>query len=219
MITTIPFQVVLDECHIQNIQSQCDIVAQGRNPANGILGQGAPFLSNLGSVNAATLQAAGIDLTASYNFDVAAGSVSALYYGNYTFKNDLQSSASADVVECAGEFGQFCGEPTPEYKHTVQVSYLQGPFTLSARWRLIGGVDADTEGLSDLSSSIGTTNYLDLTTQYAVNENIDLTLGVRNITGTDVPLLGSTVAEQANTFPATYTPFGREVFFGTSIRF
>ena len=73
--------------------------------------------------------------------------------------------------------------------------------------------------VSNLSDDIGFFNYIDVTTQYAVNENLDLTVGVRNITGKDVPLLGSTVNEQANTWPATYTPFGRQLFFGASVRF
>lgn len=55
--------------------------------------------------------------------------------------------------------------------------------------------------------------------RYAVNEHLDLTVGVQNITGKDAPILGSTVSEQANTFPATYDTLGRQLFFGASLRF
>ncbi|MAW81570.1 MAG: hypothetical protein CMI63_15135 [Parvularcula sp.] len=226
VITQLAFQTVLDECHLQGISSQCDIVAQGRNPANGILGQGAPFLSSLGVINAAQLKASGIDGRIGYSFDMGEGSVSINYYGTYTLENSLLPSPTTALIECAGYFSGQCGEPLPEYKHTAQIGYLWGPLTTSVRWRLIGGVDLDpstfptpSSSFSDLSDDIGMYNYLDVTMQYAVNENLDLTVGVQNITGKDAPLLGSTVNEQANTWPATYETLGRQLFVGASVRF
>ncbi len=62
-------------------------------------------------------------------------------------------------------------------------------------------------------------NYVDVTLGWAVSEHLDLSIGVQNITGKDAPLLGSTVNEQANTYPATYDTLGRTVFFGASLRF
>ena len=226
-ITGVGYQIILNECHLDGIQSQCDIVAQGRNPANGILGQ-APFLSNLGAVNAASIGTSGIDIRFDYSTDIGPGALTAQYYGNYQLDNTFQNTATSDVIDCPGFFAGRCGEPLPEYKHTAQFSYLYGPLTASLRWRLIGGTDAEGAGngpvgpdttLSDLSSSIDTFNYLDVTMQYAVNENLDLTLGVQNITGKDAPQLGSTVNEQANTWPATYETLGRQLFFGASVRF
>jgi len=238
VITVLPYQLILDECHLQGITSQCAIVAQGRNPASGILGQGAPFISNLGAVNAAQLKVSGIDLNLNYSIDVGPGSLAAQYYGTYAIESSFLASASSPLIECVGFFAGNCGEPTQEYKHTTQFSYLQGPLTASLRWRYLGGVIADpstpasasqffppaggctaTTCLSDLSDDIGATNYIDVTLQYAVNEHVDLTVGVQNITGTDVPLLGSTVNEQANTFPATFETLGRQLFFGASVRF
>ena len=216
-ITTVPVQLVLDECHLQGIQEQCDVIAQGRDPS-GVMGING-FLAPLIPINAATIKARGIDVNASYSMDVYQGTMSLQYYGTYTMESSTQTTADAVVLECVGVFAGSCGEPTPDYKHTAQVSYIQGPLTASLRWRALTGMTASATGLSDLSDDIGFFNYLDLTTQYAVNENLDLTVGVRNITGKDVPLLGSTVNEQANTWPATYTPFGRQLFFGASVRF
>ena len=142
------------------------------------------------------------------------------YYGNYTLKNDFQASPDLDPIECAGQFGATCLEPIPEYSHTSQFNWLYGPLTTSIRWRYIGSVEEDgTGGVGDLSDSISSRNYVDVTLAYNVNENLDLTLGVQNITDTDVPLLGDQVNEQANTFPATYETLGRQVFIGASLRF
>ena len=222
-ITAIPLQTVLNECHLSNIASQCAIIGAARNPATGELG-GTPSTSPvLGAINAGAINVSGIDVNLSYSADIGPGSFTAQYYGTYLLNSDFQSSPTSAVVECAGLFGpQICsgaGEPQPEYKHTVQFGYLYGPLTTSVRWRALSGVDSTVTGLSNLSDDIGFFNYIDVTTQYAVNENLDLTVGVKNITGKDVPLLGSTVNEQANTWPATYTPFGRQLFFGASIRF
>ena len=220
-ITIIPLQTLLNECHITGIAASCAALAGGRNPANGVMGLNN-FRANLGSVNAASIEATGIDVNIGYSADALGGTITAQYYGTYTLSSNITSSASSPIVVCEGTFGGSCGEPTPEYKHTAQFGYIYGPLTASIRWRALSGVDAHTSagtGLSSLSSDIGFFNYIDVTTQYAVSENLDLTVGVKNITGKDVPLLGSTVNEQANTWPATYTPFGRQLFFGASLRF
>ncbi len=217
-ITTISLQTLLNECHQQGLASACAALAGGRDPSSGIMGV-QPFTPNLGSVNAAAINARGIDANIGYSMDAFSGTISAQYYGTYTLNSNAQASGSSPVVECAGLFAGQCGEPTPEYKHTTQISYIQGPLTASLRWRALGGVSTTVTGLSDLSDDIGFFNYIDVTTQYAVSENLDLTVGVKNITGKDVPLLGSTVNEQGNTWPATYNPFGRQVFFGASLRF
>ena len=222
-ITVIPLQVVLDECHLSGISSQCDIIAAARNTSTGELGGSTASAPNLGSVNAGSIETNGIDINASYSMDAFNGSLHLQYYGTYLLGYTYQSSATSTPVDCAGFYGPaICvggNEPVPEYKHTMQVTYLQGPWTASLRWRALSGMDSSVTGLSDLSDDIGFFNYLDVTTQYAVNEHLDLTVGVKNITGKDVPLLGSTVNEQGNTWPATYTPFGRQLFFGASLRF
>ena len=219
-ITVIPVQTLLNECHISGIAASCALIAGGRN-AGGAFGRAQPFVASVGTVNAAVVEGSGIDVNASYSFDALDGSFTVQYYGNYTLSSGFTPSASSAPIVCEGTFGGSCGEPTPEYKHTAQFGYIRGPLTASLRWRAISGTDAHTSAgtVSGLSDDIGFFNYLDVTTQYAVNENLDLTVGVRNITGKDVPLLGSTVNEQANTWPATYTPFGRQVFFGASVRF
>lgn len=222
VVTVVGLQTILDECHLLNVAAQCSILASARDPATGVLG-GSPATSPLlGSVNAATTKVRGIDTNISYGFDFWDGAISAQYYGTYTLESEFRNSVSEPVLACAGKYGLECGEPKPEYKHTFQLGYIQGPLIASLRWRAIGGVTADNATLAlvgDLSDNIGFTNYIDITTQYAVNDSLDLTVGVKNITGKDAPILGSTASEQANTWPATYTPFGRQVFFGASLRF
>lgn len=228
-IGTVGLQRVLDGCHVESNQTFCNLLRQtdgtfARNPATGEIA--SPFLPALGNVNLANLEVEGIDLIANWRFAADAiglpaslGSFTAQYYGTYTLANDFQEDPTAAVLECAGFYGANCGEPTPEYKHNAQFTLDSGKLTNSLRWRYIGGTDSDTAGLSDLSDDIEGFNYFDYTAQLEVSENLDVTLGIQNLFDEEPPILGSTVNEQANTFPATYETLGRQLFLGASLRF
>lgn len=216
-IGVVGLQTILDSCHRLNSAAACAVIV--RDPSTGEIA--SPFIPNLGAVNIASIQEKGIDFQVNYNFDIGSlGSVNTVYYGNYRLKSNSVPDPVTGLVECSGLFAGRCGEPTQNYKHTMQTSWLYGPLTTSLRWRLIGGVEAEPgTGVSDLSDDIDLFNYLDVTMKYAVNENLDLTLGVQNILSKDAPVLGSTNSEQANTFPATYDTLGRQLFFGASLKF
>lgn len=223
-IATVGLQTILNACHLLNSASACGVIV--REPVTGEII--SPFLPNLGASNIASLQEKGIDFQVNYNFDIGSlGSINTVYYGNLRLKSNAVPDPVRGLVECEGLFAGECGEPTQNYKHTLQTSWIYGALTTSLRWRLIGGTNYDVFGtcgsltscISDLSDDIGTFNYLDVTAKYAVNENLDLTVGVQNILGKDAPILGSTVSEQANTFPATYDTLGRQLFFGASLKF
>ncbi|GJL90979.1 TonB-dependent receptor domain-containing protein [Hyphococcus sp.] len=226
-IQGVPLQLLLDQCYVTGDTSICDtFFGPGtRSPATGRIG--APFLPMIGGLNIAGFAARGIDFQINYGFDLGnIGSVSMVYYGNYTLESSFQNTPTQPVIDCVGTFAGNCGEPTPTYKHTMQTSLVSGPLTTSVRWRLIGGTVIDPSvfpagqtTIGDLSDNLDMANYVDVTMRYAVNENLDLTVGVQNILGKDAPLLGSTVNEQANTWPATYETLGRQLFVGASVRF
>ncbi len=249
-ISGVPLQLLLDECYVGGNTGICNnFFGPGtRDPSNGQIT--APFLPRIGQLNIAGITARGIDATISYGTDIGnLGSLSLQYYGNYTLESNFQVDQDdpTTLIECAGRYAGNCGEPTPEYKHTMQASWLYGALTSSVRWRYIGGTDSDISAgstlindaatcnapgnpsptvdagfetcLSDLSDDIKAFNYVDVTLGYAVSENLDLTVGVQNIFGKDAPLLSSTVDEQANTYPATYETLGRSLFFAASLKF
>ena len=225
-ITTVPLQTLLNECYISNIQTACDVVAAPgvRNPTSGEIA--SPFFPNLSPINIGELESEGVDLRVDYSFgaDVLGlpGDIAVTYYGGYTMVADTQNTPTSPLIECAGVYGLDCGEPTPEYKHSMQTSWYSGPFTTSVRWRHIGAVDAaaPTAGIvSDLSDDIEAKNYFDVTFSYDVNETFTTTIGVQNVTDVEVPILGTTASEQANTWPATYDTLGRRLFVSGTMRF
>jgi len=210
-------QFVLDACHRQNSAEACAIIT--RDTTTGEIT--SPFIPNIVTRNFSNLGARGIDGQIDYTLDIGnMGTVTFNYYGSFALRNEFLPFPGLPLIDCVGFYAGLCGEPTPEYKHTMQATWNYGAVTASTRWRYIGALDVfPTEQVSILSDDIGAYNYLDVTLKYAVNENLDLTVGVQNITGKDAPVLGSTVSEQANTFPATYDTLGRQLFFGASLKF
>jgi outer membrane receptor protein involved in Fe transport len=226
-IATPSLQNLLDECYRFDISASCDFFIGARDPGTGEITN--PFVPDLSSSNLAVLEAEGVDLRVDYAWDAEQmglssdwGSFGVNYYSTFTIGNGFQTSAVAGFVECAGEYGLECGEPTPEYKHLAQASWYWGNLTTSVRWRYIGSLTADDAtigSVSDLSDDIDAYNYFDVTFGYDVTEWARLNLGLQNVTDEDPPVLGSTASEQANTWPATYDPFGRRLFVGANLRF
>ena len=73
--------------------------------------------------------------------------------------------------------------------------------------------------MSDRELSVDAYNYFDVTFGYDVSETVRVSLGLQNVTDEEPPVLTSTSSEQANTYPATYDPFGRRLFLGANLRF
>ena len=226
-IATPSLQNLLDECYRQDIQASCDFFAGARNPSTGEMAN--PFMPELFSSNLAVFSAEGVDVRVDYMWDAEQmglspdlGSFGLNYYSTFTMDNGYQTSAVAGYVSCEGLFGGQCGEPTPEYKHVMQGSWYWGNLTTSVRWRHIGSVDIEPSYagfVSERESSIDGYNYFDVTFGYDVTETARVSVGIQNVTDEQPPELTSTSSEQANTWPATYDPFGRRLFLGANLRF
>jgi len=223
-IATPSLQNLLDECYLQDIQTSCDYFVGHRDPSTGAVTTPELYVANI-----AVLDAEGVDLRADYMWDAEQmglssdmGSFGINYYSTFTIANGYQNSPTASYVNCEGAFSGNCGEPTPEYKHVMQGTWYWGNLTTSVRWRYVGGVDIEPSYsgiVSDREQSIDAFNYFDVTFGYDVTESARVTVGVQNVTDEEPPVLTSTSSEQANTWPATYDPFGRRLFLGANLRF
>lgn len=176
------------------------------------------FVSNQ-AFNVAGTSLNGIDLAASYSTSVGEiGDVQFDYLGTVTLENTFQAFEGDRVFDCAGRFGNNCGEPDPTYRHRMTGQWFKGPWSSQLSWQLIGSVvdggDLDDPVTPQFVDNIGTTHYFDLSVTRDVGENLSLTFGANNVLGEDPPVIGDN-DEQANTFPATYDVFGR-TFFGTA---
>ncbi|MEL6567342.1 MAG: TonB-dependent receptor [Pseudomonadota bacterium] len=171
------------------------------------------------SQNVASLDVSGVDILADYDFDIGEyGMINIGYNATFTDENTLLPFEGGVPITCAGEFGDDCDDPIPEYKHRVTTRWSNGPFTAQLLWRYIGSTQDDDEGTVFAVEEIDGFNYFDLSGSYRVNDTLTLTGGIDNLLDEEPAILGEN-QEQANTYPATYDVFGRTFFVRATARF
>jgi len=164
------------------------------------------------SQNVASITLKGYDLIASYGLEVYGNDLDISYLGTYTTESDfLPFDGSPDLIECAGNFGQNCGEPVPEYKHRMTFTYGTDNYSAQLLWRYVGEVNDDDPETDFAVDKIDGTNYFDLSGTYYITDNYRITAGIDNLLDEEPPVIGDN-DQQANTYPSTYDVFGRTYF-------
>jgi outer membrane receptor protein involved in Fe transport len=217
----------LDLCYntIQDINSvYCQAFVGTRNALGQFDGVNLPLI---GTANVSTLKATGVDIRVDYQtrFPLSLlgrddSRLSFFFQGTYTQKNDLTAVAELpdEVTTCAGEFGLTCGNPTPKYKWTSRVSWIDGIATTSLRWRHLSAVRDDDPETDFFVERIKAYNLLDLTFSFDITDQYNLSIGVNNLFDKNPTVLG-TNQQQANTYPGTYDVLGRDFFVSTRFKF
>jgi outer membrane receptor protein involved in Fe transport len=204
-----------------------------------LTGQIAPP-NNLQTLNANTggLKTKGIDVEVNYSLPLNFGLFSPTSrlelqtFQTYTDEFTVTPvQAFPDIQNnCAGAFGQNCGQPIPRWKGFSRVTYRTGPLSLSLRHRYVGKVTVDTYVLPNRSGGttpdlanltkpvIPTVHYFDLSGSVDASETLNVTFGIRNLFDRDPPILGS-AAPASNTFAATYDVEGQVFFAGVTKKF
>ena len=184
------------------------------------------FVSNQ-SANVAGNKLQGIDFAANYSFDSAdmfgmdIGNVALGYNGTYTMKNEFEAFAGDTLFDCAGLFGNNCGEPDPTYRHFVTADVSKGALNANVTWQLIGGVTDGNiiDGSAPQSvNKLGAEHYINTSLTYDFTDSFAMTFGVQNLLDNKPPVIGDN-DEQANTYPSSYDVFGRAFFANAKVRF
>lgn len=202
----------------------CQVFAGTRNALGQFDGVNAPLFLN---ANTGTFATEGVDAQIDYStrlpFALLADSdarLSFFFLGTWTPKtNTTPVQDRPDIqTKCAGKFGiKACGEPSPEYKWTSRLSYLDGPMTTSLRWRHVSAVSDDDPATTYFVERIPAHDLFDLSFAFDINK-LNISLGVNNIFDKLPKVLGNNQA-QANTYPNTYDPLGRDFFVSARIKF
>jgi outer membrane receptor protein involved in Fe transport len=213
---------------IQDINSQfCQAIVGARDPETGQIG--GDFLPQILNANIGRLATRGIDLQVDYSLPLSfsmlgrgeGSRLNFFFLGTYVDEYDITPVADLpdEINECAGRFGALaCGDPIPRYKWSSRLSFIDGPMTLSGRWRHIGAVRDDDDDTFYTVERIGAVDYFDLSFAYDVSDGLRLSLGVNNLLDRKPPFVG-TNQEQANTYPGTYDVLGRDFFVSAALRF
>ncbi len=216
---------ILNLCYnvIQDANSAvCQLI---NRDTQGII-SGPPFVVSAGNANLASLATSGIDVQVDYNmplnFSLAGAGDSRLNFFfllNYSDENDFTPTAGVPLtVECAGRFGLNCGNPTPEWKWSSRLSWIDGPITTSVRWRHLGETRDDDDTTDFFVETIEAYDLIDLAVAFNVSDNLTLNMGVNNVFDTQPPVIGSN-QEQANTYPGVFDVLGRDFFVSAQFRF
>ena len=217
---------VLNLCY-NVIQDASSIYCQAVNRNPGGIISGDDFSVQVLNANIGRLTTRGIDLTVDYTLPLSFGlftnesQLNFFFLGTYVDEFNITPVADLpdQINECAGRFGILaCGEPTPEYKWSSRLSFIDGPFTLSGRWRHVGSVRDDDDATFYTVEEVEAIDYFDLSVAFEVSDEFTLTMGVNNILDTQPQLIG-TNAQQSNTWPNTYDVLGRDFFISTNFRF
>lgn len=222
---------ILDLCYNQIRDASSPVCALiQRNPSSGqidgsINADGTQNVVTATNANIASLKTSGIDFGLDYtqplNFGLM-GETSRLLFsflGTWTEKDDTQPIAGLETVQCAGRYGASCGDPHAKFKWNSRLSFIDGPMTVSARWRHVGRVRDDDDNTDFVVERIKAYNLFDLAVSLDITDQFSLSAGVNNLLDKDPPILSQSNSQQANTFPGTYDVLGRDFFFSTNFRF
>ncbi|MEZ0472336.1 TonB-dependent receptor domain-containing protein [Luteimonas salinilitoris] len=220
---------ILRFCGLTGDPFLCDKVQ--RNAATGDLWRGSDpnssgFVENL-TDNFGERRVRGIDLGASYRWDMLGGRVSASLMGSHVLENEFNPLPGVNddaIYDCAGRINVDC--QTPEWRHIANLRYARDIYTANLRWRYVGEMDyvdhdgnrLDTDVLLRDKGKLGAQNYIDLSGSILFGQTAEVTLGVNNIFDREPPMVGASLALNANA-PGGYDQAGRFVFTNITFRF
>jgi iron complex outermembrane receptor protein len=240
--------LILTNCINTNNPFFCNLVHRSTNPA----AFGSLFLSNDGFVqdttlNTGSLKTTGIDVSAAYRTDLSNlglgdnGSISASLVGTWLDTLVTQPLPGGPSYDCAKLYGLVCGTPNPDWRHKARLTwntpYSYGDWvkslSFSAQWRYFSKVTADafdsnpqlanaTRALRTNERTLDAQNYIDLTANFTIHNNLNFRVGVNNVFDKDPPLTGTncpSVFCNGNTFPQVYDALGRFMFVGLTADF
>jgi len=209
---------ILNLCAING--QLCDQVVRA---PNGSLWQGdAGYILNT-ELNLGEETYAGVDVAFRYQFDALGGLMDVSLTGTYYMDKETVSipSQPETAYDCVGALSDaYDCFATPEWRHNLTLSYQSDSFWgVTATWRYIGDVAYDGEEDLIADGNMDAINYLDLSAQFSFFDNSDINFGINNIFDEEPPLVGGTLADNANTIPGYWDALGRYIFTRVTFRF
>lgn len=230
-IGTVGANNVVNGCVLNGVTSLCSLIR--RNPVTGDLWLGSSlqtsgYVTNLSS-NFGNLTWEGVDLALNYGVGILGGNIGANFVGSYAIAQELDPLPGindAARYDCAGIINTTC--QTPEWRHTMRLTYDRGSWwSATARWRYVGEMDYKNNNgtpatvdtiLVDNGNKLSAVNYFDIAGTFDLLSNTTLTMGVNNVFDETPPIVGSTLALNANS-PGGYDQNGRYLFARIGVRF
>jgi outer membrane receptor protein involved in Fe transport len=242
-ISTVPAATTLNQCLTTGNAQFCDLITRGPDGSLTFFPRELSVIETA-NVNIAEFATTGVDLQILYSLDVGDwGDISFNYNSTFLSSIDQTSLPDTPSFDCAGFFGQGCGNPNPEYRHNF-VTTWNAPYDITASlvWRYSGAVElagtinngfgqdgsitsAFDDGNPNIADTISAISYLDLTVFHQLTDTVRLRAGVNNLLDEDPPIVttfGAPAAGtnvEANTVAGVFDAAGRFIFVGASVSF
>ena len=220
-IQTLTSTTVLDLCVLSRDTSNRFCQASLRNGIGDVEQIFAPN-DNIGA-----MEREGIDWDISYSFELGDGNMTINNNGNYQLKNQDQPTPLSEFVDCRGVFGGACtglGDFTsPKWRFNQTFSYGVGDWFFRLRGRVISKITnqafIDDPSAELAQPEIAVNMYADFSMTYQMNENLQFTAGVQNLTNNEPPNYGFFPNVAAQTDPSLYDVLGRSYFAGIKLTY
>jgi outer membrane receptor protein involved in Fe transport len=213
VIDTIPPPQAFDQCAL--FGQLCELIHRnaGGNLWQGTDGYIVNVLLNLGEQHSSGVDVAwNWALDANWSFDL----IGSFYL---TREVMLVPGEASSRFDCAGLVSETC-DPTPEWRHLASATYdSNGFWAVSGRWRYYSAVDY-TGTINLLAEDTLTAfNYFDLNATLRFMENHRVVIGINNVLDEEPPLVGASLATNANTIAGYYDTLGRFLFANLTLAF
>ena len=206
----IPAQTTLDQCHATGDAAFCGLITRA---ASGTLAAGTFGVGfQQTNINIGELETTGVDVQVVYDFDVGRHSFVVDYASTFLDQLDVTPFPGADPIECAGFFGNSCGNdpengPSPEYRHRAVGTWIT-PWSLdfSMTWRYFGETDNDNPA-ETLETTLDAVNYVDLSASwYIMDDSITIRGSILNVLQEDPPIFSGAgpALGNGNTYPTVF---------------
>lgn len=203
-ISSLGVQFILDDCHINQNQSSCDLVT--RNPDYTI----DTVID--GSLNVASQGAKGYDTELRWNYDSNIGQWQASILWAHLLERTKTAFPGSEEDDLSGRTTDPTAQDGGTYakdKVNYSIQWMRNDFSIGYRGEYISGVDGDINFISDIQK-IDSQLYHDVVASYtlsAFGSNTTIAAGVTNITDKAPPYID--IGFNASTDPSTYRLFGR----------
>jgi len=224
-IDAVGAQNILDGCANSGESLLCDRIH--RNPASGDLWLGSTGYIENQRANIGSQQVRGIDLNASYRWEMLGGRALVSLMGTRELAFEVKPLPGVDSFnyDCTGLISTAC--QNPKWRHIANFRYSRDAWSVNLRWRYYGSLDyrdeltgqpATTDKLVARNGGIDAYNWFDLSGTYRFGAMTEWTLGVNNVFDRAPPMVGGTLSNNANA-PKGYDQAGRYFFTSVNLKF
>ncbi|HEX3889058.1 MAG TPA: TonB-dependent receptor [Phenylobacterium sp.] len=240
--------LILNQCINSDNPTFCGLVHRDANGSLFLSNQG--FVQDT-TLNTGSLKTTGVDFNLAYRTDLSTlglgdnGSISASLVGTWLDTLVTQPLPGGPSYDCAGLYGLVCTAgsstaPAAKWRHkaalTWNTPWSYGDWvksmSLRVQWRYFGKVSLDAyDSNPQLNNpanqfpgekTLSAQNYIDLTANFTIHNNLNFRVGVNNVFDKDPPLVGTNCAAtycNGNTYPQVYDALGRFMYIGLTADF